>query len=149
MLKHYPKHQEKYPNEEKLNKNRVAAKLKTIRRGHRKACNNGRKSSGSRIEFTFYGLWENLWRGSPALTILPDANDSPLQDQLSSTTFSNKFPDDLSPVKPGSFEDEEEEFEESVETSTSSEEVTKPREKASEMCKNHKDKKMTSQISTK
>ena len=60
MLKQYPKHQEKYPSEEKLNKNRVAAKLKTTRRGHRKACNNGRKSSGSRIEFTFYGLCENL-----------------------------------------------------------------------------------------
>ena len=149
MLKQYPKHQEKYPSEEKLNKNRVAAKLKTIRRGPRKACNNGRKSSGSRIEFTCYGLCENLWRGSPAATILPDAIDSPLQDQLSSTTFSNKFPDDLSPVQPASFEDEEEEFEESVETSTSSEEVTKPREKVSEMRKNHKDKKVASQISTK
>ena len=51
-------------------------------------------------------------------------------------------------MQPTSFEDEEEEFEESVETSTSSEEVTKWREKVLEMLKNHKDKEMTSRIST-
>ena len=73
--------------------------------------------------------------------------DSPLQDQLSPTTIVNKFPDDLSPVQPVSFEDEEGELEKSVETSTSSEEVTKKRE-VSEMLKNCKDKKVTSWIST-
>ena len=46
-----------------------------------------------------------------------------------------------------SFEDEEGELEKSVETSTSSEEVTKKRE-VSEMLKNCKDKKVTSWIST-
>ena len=51
-------------------------------------------------------------------------------------------------MQPTSFEDEEEEFEESVETSTSSEEVTKWREKVLEMLKNHNDKEMTSRIST-
>ena len=66
--------------------------------------------------FTFYGLCENLWGGSPAVTSLPNAIVSLLQDQLSSTTFVNKFPHDLSPVQPASFEEEEEEFEESVET---------------------------------
>ena len=75
--------------------------------------------------FLFCGLCENLWGGSPAaflmlLTVLY---------QLLSTTFVNKFPDDLSLVQPASFEDEEEEFEESVETSTSFEEVTKRRER--------------------
>ena len=148
MLKQYPKDQEKYPNKEKLNKDRVAAKLKAIRTGYMKECDNGRKSSGGRIVFTFYGLCENLWGGSPAVTSLPNAIDSTLQDQLSSTTFVNKFPDDLSPVQSGSFKDEEEEFEESAETSTSSEEVTKRREKVSEMLRNRKDKKMTSGIST-
>ena len=74
--------------------------------------------------------------------------DSPLQDQLSSTPFVTKFPDDLSPVQPVSFENDEEEFEESVETSTSSEEVTKWREKVSEILNNRKDNKMTSRIST-
>ena len=47
-----------------------------------------------------------------------------------------------------SFENDEEEFEESVETSTSSEEVTKWREKVSEILNNRKDNKMTSRIST-
>ena len=36
----------------------------------------------------------------------------------------NKLPDTLSPAQPTCFEDDEKEFEESVETSTSSEEVT-------------------------
>ena len=56
ITKQYPKDQEKY---------RVATKLKTIRTVNRKACDNGRKSGGGRIEFTFYGLFENLWEGSP------------------------------------------------------------------------------------
>ena len=85
---------------------------------------------------------------SPAVTSLPNAIDSPLQDQPSSATFVYKFPDDLSPVQPASFESKEEEFEESVETSTSFEEVTKRREKVSKMLKNRKNTKMTSRIST-
>ena len=148
MLKQYPEDQERYPNKEKLNKDQVAAKLKTIRTGYRKACDNGWKNDGGRIVFTFYGLCKILWGGSPAVTSLSNAIGSPLQDQLSSTTFVNKFPDDLSPVQPASFEGEEEEFEESVETNTSSEEVTKQREKVSEMLKNRKDKKVTSRIRT-
>ena len=36
MLKQYPEDQEKYSNKEKLNKDRVAAKLKTTRTGYRK-----------------------------------------------------------------------------------------------------------------
>ena len=51
-------------------------------------------------------------------------------------------------MQPACFQDEEEEFEESVETSTSSEEVTKRREKVLEMLKNRQDNKMTSRIST-
>ena len=80
-------------------------------------------------EFTFDGLCENLRGGFPAVTSLLNAIDSLLEDQFSSTTFVSKFPDDLSLVKPASFEDKKEEFEESVENSTSSEEVTKRREK--------------------
>ena len=56
---------------------------------------------------TFYGLCENLWGRAPAVASLPNAIDSPLQDQLLSTTFVSKFPDGLSPVQPASFEDEE------------------------------------------
>ena len=82
MLKQYPEDQEKCPNKEKLNKGRVAAKLKTIRTVCRKACDNGRKSGGGRIVFTFYGICGNLWGGSSAVTSLPNAIDSPLQDQL-------------------------------------------------------------------
>ena len=61
MLKQCPEDQEKYPNKEKLNKDRVAAELKRFRTGYRKAWDNGRKSRGSRVVFTFYGLCENLW----------------------------------------------------------------------------------------
>ena len=129
ILKQYPKDQEKYPNKEKVNKDRFATKLKSIRTGYRKACDNEKKSGGGRIVFIFYRICESLWGGSPAVTRLPNAIVCPLQDQLSSTTFVNKFPDDLSPVPPAFFEDEEEEYEEveTVKSSTSSE-VTKRRE---------------------
>ena len=70
--------------------------------------------------FTFYGLCANLWGRSSAVTSLPNSIDSPLQDWLLSTTFVNRFPNELSPIQPASFEDEEEEIEESVEASTSS-----------------------------
>ena len=79
MLKQYPEDQEKYRNKEKLNKGRVTAKLKTIRTGYRKACENGRKSGGGRMVLTFYGLCGNLWGGSPAVTNLSNAIDRPLQ----------------------------------------------------------------------
>ena len=135
----YPEDQEEYRNKEKLNKDWVAAKFKTIRTGYRKVCDNGRKTGGSRILFTFYGFCENLWGGSPAVNSYPNAIDSPLQDQLSPTTFVNKSPDDLSPVQPAFFEDEEKKLEESIETSTSAKEITNQREKVSEMLKNRKD----------
>ena len=60
LLKQYPKDKEKHPNKKKLNKGRVAAKLNTIGKGYGKACDNGRKSGGGKIVFTFYGLCENL-----------------------------------------------------------------------------------------
>ena len=50
------------------------------------------------MAFTFYNLCENLWGGSPAVTSLPNAFYSPSQNQLLSTTFVNKFPDDLTSV---------------------------------------------------
>ena len=103
MLKQHPEDQDKYPNKEKRNKDRVVAKLTTIKTGYRKACDNGRKSGGGRIVFTFYGLCEHFWGRSPAVTNIPNAIDSPLRDQLSSTTFAN----DLSPVQPAVFHYEE------------------------------------------
>ena len=60
MLRQCSEDQEKNPNKEKLNKDRVVAKLKTIKTGYRKACDNGRKSGGGEIVFTFYGLFKNL-----------------------------------------------------------------------------------------
>ena len=56
MLKQYPEDQEKYPNKEKRNKDRVAAKLKTIRTGDRKACDNGRKRVVLELRLLFTGF---------------------------------------------------------------------------------------------
>ena len=88
-------------------------------------------------DIMFYGLCENLWGGSPVISSLPNAIDIP----LIRSAFVNKFPDDLSPVQLASFEDEEEEFEESVETSTSFKVIPNRIEKVSEMFKNCKDRK--------
>ena len=90
-------------------KDRVAAKLKKIRIGYRKACDLGRKSGSCRIVFSFYGLCENLCGGSSEVTSLYNATDSPLQDQLSSTTFLDKFLYYLCPALPAFFEEDEKE----------------------------------------
>ena len=48
-VKRIPQAQKK----EKLDKDRVAAKLKNTRTSYRKVCDNGRKSEGGRTIFTF------------------------------------------------------------------------------------------------
>lgn len=105
MLKQHPEDQEKYPNTDEPNKDRVATKLKTIRTGYRKACDIGVVVEELFLPFTdFVKIFGRI------STSLPNAIENPLQDQLSSTNFVNTVPDNLSPVEPESFEDEEEEF---------------------------------------
>ena len=64
--------------------------------------------------FTFYGLCENLYGGSSEVTSFYNVTDSPLQDQLSSTTFFDKFLYNLCPVLPALFEEDEKEFKQSL-----------------------------------
>lgn len=109
MLKQHPEDQEKYPNTDEPNKDRVAAKLKTIRTGYRKACDIGVVVEELSLPFTdFVKIFGRI--SCRISTSLPNAIENPLQDQLSSTNFVNTVPDNLSPVEPESFEDEEEEF---------------------------------------
>ena len=68
MSKEYPEDLEKFPNKSTITKERITAKLKSIRNGFKKAAAGGRKSGGGRVVFVFYDLFENLWGGSPAVT---------------------------------------------------------------------------------
>ena len=50
-----------------ITKDRIAAKVKTIRKNYKKAVDRGRRSSGGgRVACTFYDLCNDIWSGSPA-----------------------------------------------------------------------------------
>ena len=85
MMKHNPMAvSENYQNENSLNKDRITAKLKSIRTGFKKAADAGKKS-GCRVVFMFYDLCANLWGGLEAVTRLPFGVDS-----LAKTTTMNR-----------------------------------------------------------
>ena len=66
LMKEYPDEKEKYPNKEKMGKNRAAAKLKSIRSGFKKAIDCGKKSGWGSAVFTFFDFCNDLWVGCPA-----------------------------------------------------------------------------------
>ena len=67
VTKEYPDG-EHYQNKKSMTKDRVTAKLKSIRTGFKKAADTGRRSGGGRVVFTFYDLCMNLWGGLPSVT---------------------------------------------------------------------------------
>ena len=84
----YPVDQEKYLNKEKRNKGQNVAKLKTIKKGYRKACDNGRKRWWQNCVYFLRTLWKSLGRGSLANLILLTAHYKvSFRQQLSSINF--------------------------------------------------------------
>ena len=55
---------------------RIGGKLKTIRKNVKKAADTSKSSGGGRIVLTFYGLFEKLWSGSPAVTSIANSIDT-------------------------------------------------------------------------
>ena len=72
----YPDDCENFPNKEKITKDRLTAKLKSIRNAYKKAVDSKKKSGGGRVVFVFFDLCEKLWQGSPAVTSIANAIDS-------------------------------------------------------------------------
>ena len=70
MPKEYPGDREKFPNKSTITKERITAKLKSIRTSFKKAADAGRKSGDGKVVFMLYDLCENLWGGSSAVTSL-------------------------------------------------------------------------------
>lgn len=79
FIERYPKIQDgetqseeerqEYPRSRQLDeitKQRVAAKLKTIRQSFKKAVDCGRRSGGGRIVMTFYDICHDIWAGAPS-----------------------------------------------------------------------------------
>ena len=66
LMKEYPDEKKKYPNKEKMNKERVAAKLKRIRSGFKKAMDCSKKRGGSCVAFAFFNYYD-LWVSCPAV----------------------------------------------------------------------------------
>ena len=54
LMEEYPDEKQKYPNKEKINKERVAAKLKSIRSGFKKAIDCGKRKWWRSCGFYFF-----------------------------------------------------------------------------------------------
>ena len=53
LMKEYPDEKEKYSNKKKMNKEQVAAKLKSMRSGFKEAIDCGKKNGGGHVVCTF------------------------------------------------------------------------------------------------
>ena len=70
---------EKFPrckDLDSITKERVSAKLKSIRTNFKKAVDTGKRSGGGRIIFTFYELCERIWSGCPAVNSISHGIDT-------------------------------------------------------------------------
>lgn len=160
LMKQYPTIEDiiNYPNKQALTKDRITAKLKSIRTGFKKAADAGRKSGGGRVVFTFYNLCESLWGGSPAVTSLPFGVDTSGEKENDQSDAEDM------PLSPAYFpvhndqngtsndvEDSPELVEENLSQTTNREallkETTERRKNVTDMLKNRKDKKMSSKLS--
>ena len=77
---------EKFPRSNDLDlitKDRVSAKMKSIRSNFKKAVDSGKRSGGGRIIFTFYELCEKIWAGSPAVRSIVGGIDTSSKDNVS------------------------------------------------------------------
>ena len=75
LVERYPKIKEgersnpDYPNSkslERITKDRIAAKLKAVRKNFKKAVDSGKRSGGGRVVMTYYDLCHDIWAGSPS-----------------------------------------------------------------------------------
>ena len=74
---------DQYPRSNDLNsitKERVSAKIKSIRGNFKKAVDSGKKRGGGRIIFTFYDICERIWGGSPAVRSISNGIDTCRED---------------------------------------------------------------------
>ena len=153
---------------ELLTKERIAAKLKRIRSGYKKAVDSGRRSGGGRVVLTFFDLCERVWGGSPAVESIDNGIDSSAlaehtQDgstqrqnsispvpsvtvtQSDNSLFNNDDESEVSadiPLLPGE-SDEEDAVTQQATTSCSSKDR---RDKIAKFLKDRKDAKMTKKL---
>ena len=171
LLERYPEDVTTYQNKDQINKDRVAAKLKMIRAGFRKAVDAGKRSGGGRVVFTFFNLCESLWGGSPAVKSIsnsidtstdrenPDDQHSENEDDnealdgdsfnssgnnLATTSQNNKSNEGALDRNAAAVLSDSEDLSES----TSSDATAKRRKNVSHMLKNRKDQKLSSALSS-
>ena len=167
VTKEYPDG-EHYQNKKSMTKDRVTAKLKSIRTGFKKAADAGRRSGGGRVVFTFYDLCMNLWGGSPSVTSISSGLDTSQRDE-------DTYSEPASPTYPRQQENLPNndceiinDHEKSTETDTTStsnnneksgkkkkqdleemnQKALERRKSVTDMLKNRKDKKMSHNLST-
>ena len=73
LVERYPKFKEgersnpDYPNSkslQRITKERIAAKLKTVQKNFKKAVDSGKRSGRGRVVVTYYDLCHDIWAGS-------------------------------------------------------------------------------------
>ena len=74
LRKEYPDEKEKHPTKEKMNKERVAAKLKSIRSVFKKVIDCGKKSDEGRVIFTFFNFCNDFLSGYRDSLLLTNAH---------------------------------------------------------------------------
>ena len=156
---------EKFPRCKDLDsimKERVSAKLKSIRTDFKKAVDTGKRSGGERIIFTFYELCERIWGGCPAVNSISHGIDTstpkektrgvePMQNDLQN----QEDDDERSSVQSNSLLSKYDETgigspssgEEIREAQSLKEQTTNCRKKVEEGLKNRRDKKLSSKLS--
>ena len=68
---------------EEFTKDRIAAKVKKMKNGFRKAINSGRKSGGGRVVYALYDDCYAIWSGSPATEAVAEGIETTTINEIS------------------------------------------------------------------
>ena len=105
FLSRYPKNQDaddqrefkhKNPSQE-FSKERIVAKIKSLRLKYRKALDTGRRSGGGRVVAQFYDICSHIWSGSPAAEAIQGGIDTSSTASANTSTEANST-DDIQPL---------------------------------------------------
>ena len=77
---------------------RISGKLKMIRTNFKKAVDTNKWSGDGRVALTFYGLYEKLWSGSPAVTSIKNSIDMSSYTNQSTESTENNDSENMAPL---------------------------------------------------
>ncbi|CAB4006661.1 Hypothetical predicted protein [Paramuricea clavata] len=128
---------------ENITKERIAAKLKTIRGNFKKAIDSGKQSGGGRVVMTYYDLCHDIWAGAPSTKSIEaqEKNDKSSEKDKSELPLYNNSDNEMEALFGISAEEED------THGTPKSQNPTNRREKVAKYLSNEKEKRMSSKIS--